>query len=156
MKPINIFTFVCLLSSSACSIHSTREPTNQYTFSEAIQIDNRKHRALDLLKQHYYHQSLLQWKILHAIEPMNPEFRNRIRVVEALAKRRARLELRKGREAETSKNYIEARRRYLKSLAINPSDKSAIAGLRRIEKNERMTKQLAKIEKLQQSQFANN
>jgi len=95
-----------------------------------INIQHRKNVANNLFKQHDYHESLIQWKILQAIQPDNPEYKNRIRVLNALIKRRLKVHLADAQAAYKKQQYKKAEVEFLKVLALNPSHKIAISRLK--------------------------
>ncbi|MDX1810467.1 MAG: hypothetical protein R3240_00845, partial [Gammaproteobacteria bacterium] len=122
--------------------------------TESINIERRKEQAQLLFKEQDFHQALVQWKILLAIEPGNPEYINRIRVLEALIKRRTRLYLIKGKDALENDHLKEAEKNLLMTLALSPNDHFALKMMRQIEARKVTKVQIAKTNKLKKRQLA--
>ncbi|MDH3326916.1 MAG: hypothetical protein OEM38_09400, partial [Gammaproteobacteria bacterium] len=93
--------FSLILVLSACT--NTHIPSQANMPVDHINIQHRKDIANQLFKQHDYHKSLVQWKILRSIQPDNPQYKNRIRVLGALIKRRLKIHLNNANKAFDNK-----------------------------------------------------
>ena len=113
-----------------------------------INIQHRIDVANQLFKQHAYYESLVQWKILRSIQPDNPQYKNRIRVLQALIKRRLRNHLNNAELALNKKDSKTAEWEFLKVLALDPNHAIAIKEIKHIEAERAESKQARKTEKL--------
>jgi len=113
-----------------------------------INIQHRIEVANSLFKQHDYHASLVQWEILLSIQPNNAQYKNRIRVLNALIKRRTKVHLHEAHKALKIKDYQTAEWEFLKILAIAPGHKESIDQLKKIERMRAEKKQAKKTKRL--------
>lgn len=137
----------------ACT--NTKKPINQANIPvESLNIKNRIALANSLYKNHDYASALVQWKVLRTINPKNPEYKNRIRVLQALIKRRANFHIASGQDAMERKDFSAAELSLLKALAREPRHSTALSLLKKIEANRVETKQQAKTRRLKKKQLA--
>ena len=141
-----------LLLPACTNINKEKDQTNIPV--ESININNRKVLANDYYKKNDYANSLTQWKILRTIQPDNVEFKNRIRVLEVLIKRRSKMHLNHGREAIKRNDYKTAELSLLKALALNPRHTKALTLLKKIEAGRVENIQQAKTRRLKKKQLA--
>ncbi len=145
-QKIIVVSIALALISTACT--TTRTSMQADTPVDFISIEQRKEVANALFKQHDYHASLLQWKILNAIQPDNPEYKNRIRVLEALIKRRSKIYLRNAQNALEDNDLKTAEWELQKVLALNPENNKATEQLKHIEALKAQRKQARKTQRL--------
>jgi len=139
---------------SGCSSTPERPPSQASIPVESLNIKNRKALAHAYYKERDYASSLVQWKILRTIYPNNTEYKNRIRVMEALVKRRTKLHISTGKSELKKKNYKKAELFFLKTLAMNPTHHEALVLLKKIKARQVEEKQLAKTKRLKKKQQA--
>lgn len=120
--------------------------------TESINIGYRKALAQKYFKRQDYHASLTQWKVLQTIDPQNPEYANRIRVLDALIKRRIKLFLKRGKDQLGNDQLIKAEESLLMALALDPNNYFALKMMRRIEAKRVQRVQIAKTQKLLRKQ----
>lgn len=121
---------------------------------DSLDIKSRKALAHAYYVERDYASSLTQWKILRAIDPNNTEYKNRIRVMNVLIKRRANIHVANGRDAIDRKDYAKAELLLLKALAMDPGHPTALAMLKKIEADRIETRQQAKTRRLKKKQLA--
>ena len=150
----NLLLILCLIALlPACT--STKKPLNQANIPvESLNIKNRKALAQDYYKKRDFASALTQWKILRAIDPNNSEYKNRIRVMNVLIKRRAKIHVANGQDAMQRKDFAAAELLLLKALALDPWHPKALSMLKKIESNRVETKQQAKTRRLKKKQLA--
>ncbi|MDH5257663.1 MAG: hypothetical protein OEX07_06635 [Gammaproteobacteria bacterium] len=141
-----LFVIILVLQINACT--NTRIPSQANIHVDHINIQHRIDIANLLFKQHDYHASLVQWKILHSIQPENPQYKNRIRVLEALIKRRLKGHLSDANEAFDKNDITTAEQKFLTVLALDPEHSHAISMLKQIEYDRTEKKQATKTQKL--------
>lgn len=154
MKPLSILMFCSIiLVLQACS--TPKKPMHQASIPvESLNIKNRMALAHAFYQEKDYASALTQWKILRTIYPDNPEFKNRIRVMQALIKRRVKIHIKAGQEALALKNSDIAEFEFLKALAKDPRNKTALTYLQEIEAARVESIQIAKTKRLMKKQLA--
>jgi len=149
------YLLVTILSGCANTNATLNKPAQKNTISiDQQNIQNRKSMAVAYFKEQNYAAALKQWKILNTIYPDEHEFKNRIQVLEALIHRRAKIHIITGRKALAKKEYKTAETAALKVLAMNPTHRTALSMLRKVEKYREAQKQQTKPQIRSDKQFA--
>jgi len=124
-------TIILILLLIGCT---NNKPINQSSVPvEQININHRIAVAHAAFKSQDFYEALTQWKILNTIDPENAEYKNRMRVLDALIKRRIKLHINNGKDALTQNKLISAEMAFLKVLALNPEHKFALKKLQEID-----------------------
>jgi len=135
-----LLVFITLSTLLGACANSPKQP--QATMkTDSLNIAHRENLANRLFKQKNYHESLIQWKILRTIQPHNLQYNNRIRVLQALIKRRLNIHLNTAKLALQKNDIKTAKHEYLKALALDPKQDIAINALKKIT--------LSQLEKIQ-------
>ncbi|MDH5217149.1 MAG: hypothetical protein OEX19_05615 [Gammaproteobacteria bacterium] len=126
-------TFILLLGlTTACSsIYK-----NDYIYADYVSTSKHKQLAKKELKLKNYRGALVHFRILEALQPDDPEIKNRIRITMALASRKLDLEISKGMLALRNNKWDAAKQHFLKALNIQPQNKIALESLRKINARE--------------------
>lgn len=123
---------------------------NDYVYADYVSASKHKQLAKIELKQKNYRGALMHYRILEALQPDNPEIKNRIRITNALANRSLDLVISKGMQALRSNKWDAARQHFLKALNIQPQNKIALESLRQINTREVKQVQTAHLKSVQQ------
>lgn len=157
--PLRILVMaICVFVVVACGQKAVKPEKNKVKQAEipteSINIGHRKALAQEYFQQQDYHAAMTQWKVLRAIDPKNPEYVNRIRVLEALVKRRIKLYLKQGKEQLLEDDLPAAEKSLLKALALDPNNYFALKMMRQIEAKRVQRVQMAKTKRLLRKQKA--
>lgn len=136
-----------IISLNACtSIKTEPQPSSDLSL-DYINIQRHIDSANIYFKAHDFYHSLIQWKILHSIQPNNTQYKNRIKVLNRLIERRIKNILKNANLALKSNNTKSAKTRFLAILMLKPNDPNAIQQLKIIEANKETKKQARKTKK---------
>jgi len=124
------------LTTACSSMHKSDYFYTDHQYTDYVSASKHKQLAKIELKQKNYQGALMHYRILEALQPDNPEFKNRIRVTNALASRNLDLEISKGTLALRNSKWNVAKRHFLKALNIQPHNKTALESLRKINTRE--------------------
>jgi tetratricopeptide (TPR) repeat protein len=113
-----------------------------------LDVQARKKYALSLQTESRLHEAQLQWRVLLAIDPNNTEYRNRLRVLQALINRRTKNIILLGHTAVERNNLKEAERHYLSALTIDPLNLEALESLRTLQ-----TKTLTRLQEIKSAKL---
>ncbi len=154
-----IFILMLSLTLGACTNSHIQSQADMRV--EHINIQHRIDIANQLFKQGEYYESLTQWTILRGIQPKNPQYKNRIRVLKALIKRRLKNNLTIANAALIKNNLKEAEIYFLIALSLAPNHNTAIKELKNIEviraelRQDKRTKRLKEKQRLAQESISN-
>jgi hypothetical protein len=84
--------------------------------------------------------ALIQWDVLLALDPGNPEFQRQRRTIHKLIHERIESHLRLGEEAFRQKDFSLAKQQFLMVLALDPLHPQPPGYLRRIARDKHMMK----------------
>ncbi|MDH5545365.1 MAG: hypothetical protein OEZ43_07225 [Gammaproteobacteria bacterium] len=147
--PISVLS-VLLVTQSCASSNLTF--TNEFVYADTIHPERHYRLAQKSLKEKDYQRSLRHWRILSTVKPDAAEYKNRIRIVEALADRMAYLEIEKGQKLLKMGKLEIARMHFLRALFYQPNNDFAFGALREINTDEVTKAQLTHIDKLKKQQ----
>lgn len=119
----------------------SREPAS---FISRLQA--RQAKAAALMAQSDLAAALVQWQILHALDPENATFNQQRRTTQALIDQRVQTHLQVGIEAFKRGRIKRAKQAFLRALALDPSQPLPPTYLRQIEQR--------RLERLQRHQLA--
>lgn len=130
-------------------VSTPRALSNSKATAEAVlNVQARKKHALDLQAESRLHEAQLQWRVLLAVDPNNTEYRNRLRVLQALINRRAKNIILLGHNALERNNHKDAERHYLAALTIDPFNAEALESLRALQ-----TKSLTRLQEIKSAKL---
>lgn len=130
----------------ACTNSRISSQANMHV--DHLNIQHRQDIANQLFDQRDFYGSLIQWKILRSIQPKNLQYKNRIRVLQSLIRRRLKTHLNAANIALDKNDTETAERELLKVLALDPSHSIAIYEIKNIEKNKAENSQATRTQKL--------
>lgn len=90
-------------------------------------------QAQALMRQERWSEAAVQWEVLQLLHPDVSEYTQRLDTSRARARQTAAQHLEMADDARQRGNPDQAMVAYLKSLLMDPANKTALAGLRRIE-----------------------
>lgn len=107
--------------------------------SRTARLQTRQVMAEALMKRADLAAALTQWKILHALDPGNIEFRRQLKATKTLIQQRVNTHMQLGEQAFAQGDFTQATREFLRVLALDPQQSRPQTYLRQI-------KPLAKVE----------
>ncbi|MDH5232599.1 MAG: hypothetical protein OEY38_21270, partial [Gammaproteobacteria bacterium] len=137
---------LCLGALGACSSN----PIAIKSDATVLDTEARRMKAIEYGERQWFHQALVEWKILSTIDPDNPEFANRINITESIIKRRVRSLLVHAKKTYKSGDVKHAQEQFLAILALEPSQHEALNYLRNIEETRVKAIQMAKTQRLKE------
>lgn len=138
------------LTTACSSIYKNDHVYTQHLYTDYVSASKHKQLAKIELKQKNYQGALMHYRILEALQPDNPEIKNRIRVTNALANRNLDLEISKGMLAFRSNKWDVAKQHFLKALNIHPHNEIALESLRKINTREVKQVQTTHLKRVKQ------
>jgi tetratricopeptide (TPR) repeat protein len=104
----------------------------QPSFYQSFENTHRE-KALTLQQQRRWAEAVVEWDILVLLRPENAEYQTQQRDVKARIAKAVEEDLKSAEEARQRGDLQEASRSYLKALSLDPSNRPALAALRKIE-----------------------
>lgn len=108
----------------------------------------RQQRALSLQHRGELAAALVQWRILRVLAPEDAEIARQVAATRALIRHRTETLLSRGDTAEQSGDTASARTAYLRVLALDPANRTALARLRFLETERVYAVQQARLDTL--------
>jgi len=111
-------------------------------------LATRQQRALSLQHRGELAAALVQWRILRALAPEDPDIARQVAATRALIRHRTEALLGRGDTAEQTGDTANARTAYLRVLALDPANREALARLRHLEAERLYAVQRARLDTL--------
>jgi len=149
-KSVSLIIALALLSGCATNPSTSPQKTNGFDVSPYV--DTAKNKTIE----GDYYTALTYWKLVATISPLDPEANHRIKTLKAFINRRAAYMTSEADYFMQQGMLKRAETLYLKTLALKPTDRHSLTQLRKLNKNQVNTLQVAKTQRLKQQKRSND